>query len=110
MGWEYHNRKRTVYGTWADQKKRERIGIRVTNAERELIQGRAYARSQSMTEYIMNLIHADLHGPTWPTEPVSGACTPTVLYPQAPVDKRRLGAVKGPRRPCAALDSGNVYN
>lgn len=103
MGWEYHDRRRTPRGNWADQHKRHRISIRVTFVDLEIIRGRAYARQMSITDYIMHLVYADRQEQR--TEPVSGASTPTVLYPQGIVDRCNGRAVKGPVRPCAALDS-----
>lgn len=70
MGWEYHDRKRNSDGTWSQENKSRRIGIRVDDMTLGLIRGRAYARGQSMTGYILDLVRRDQLG-------VSRACTPT---------------------------------
>ena len=75
MGWEYHNRQRKEDGTWRDRRKAARISVRVSFMERELIRGRAYARSMSVSEYILFLVEQDRHRAA---EPVSCECVPTV--------------------------------
>ena len=59
MGWEYHNRKRTPHGTWARTDRTERLQIRCTHLERELIRSRAYARQMDMSEYMLSLVQRD---------------------------------------------------
>lgn len=59
MGWEYHNRQRTPRGTWARSDRTERMQIRCTPLEREMIRGRAYARHMDMTEYLLSLVQRD---------------------------------------------------
>jgi len=91
MGWEYHNRKRTERGTWADQRKLYRISVRLTNEQLQLIRGRSMARYKSMSEYIMDLIEADLmHGRSPEDTSTPGSCTPTERYPQLSRAAQRL--------------------
>ena len=102
LGWEYHNRKRTERGTWADQSKHYRISVRLSNIQLQLIRGRAYARSMSMSEYIMSLIDADLMpGRSSQDTPTPGSCTPTVSYPQ--LSRGRNGLAQ-------PLTAGTQYN
>lgn len=59
MGWEWHNRKRTSHGTWARSDRTERMQLRCTPMERELIRGRAYARKMDMSAYLLDLVKRD---------------------------------------------------
>lgn len=61
MGWEYHNRKRTKKGTWAEQDRVNMMTIRCTPIEYETIRGRAYARHMSISEYMRDLVQRDLY-------------------------------------------------
>lgn len=81
MGWEYHDRKRTYHGVWADQKKRHRIVVRVSYMDLELTRARAYARNMSISDYVLSLIRADRRTETTSggREPVSGLCVPAVV-------------------------------
>lgn len=80
MGWEYHDRKRTYHGVWADECKRHRVVVRVSYMDQELIRARAYARNMCISQYILSLVHADRHAqrPAGGPEPVSGRCVPSV--------------------------------
>lgn len=70
MGWEYHDRKRNEDGTFRADGRGRRIGIRVDDMTLGLIRGRAYARGQSMTAYLLDLVRRD-------HMPVSRGCAPT---------------------------------
>lgn len=80
MGWEFHDRKRTYHGVWADQKKRHRVVVRVSFMDLELIRARAYAKNMCISQYIISLVHADRHAQRPPegAGPVSGRCVPSV--------------------------------
>ncbi len=60
MGWEWHNRQRTTHGTWARSERTERLQLRCTPLQRELIRGRAYARHMDMSEYLLDLVNRDM--------------------------------------------------
>lgn len=60
MGWEYHNRERDERGRWARHGKNDRLQVRCTAKQYEQIRGRAYARKQSISEYVLELIQLDM--------------------------------------------------
>lgn len=60
MGWEYHNRARDARGRWERCDKVERLQIRCTTKQYEQIRGRAYARRQSISEYMLDLVRRDM--------------------------------------------------
>lgn len=69
MGWEFHNRKRKADGTFDSRRCSRRISIRIDDLTLGMIRARAYARGQSMTGYLIDLVNRD--------HQVSGNCTPT---------------------------------
>ena len=60
MGWEYHNRHRSSKGRFMPLQKTERIQLRCTARQRDLIAGRAAARFLTMSEYLLDLVQRDL--------------------------------------------------
>lgn len=68
MGWEYHDRKRKADGRFSATERTRRVGFRVDDITLGIMRGRAYARRQSVTQYLIDLVHADK---------VSGKCAPT---------------------------------
>lgn len=88
MGWEYHNRERDERGRWARSGKNDRLQVRCTDKQYEQIRGRAYARQQSISEYVLELIQLDMlraflieHPPTVKTLCASGSPSEAVEAP-----------------------------
>ena len=59
MGWEWHNRKRTRKGTWAEQGKTEQLHIRCTLREKELLRATANSAQMDVSEYVLRLVEED---------------------------------------------------
>lgn len=78
MGWEWHNRQRTSKGTWARMERTERMQLRCTPLERELIRGRAYACQMDMSEYLLSLVQRDVIRERYDLPENGDSCEPTV--------------------------------
>lgn len=113
MAWEYHERKRTPRGTWEDERKTERLMIRISYADYELIRGRAYARGMSMSAYILQLIRADLDAMRAAAAPdgVSGGCAAAAAISTAYPQRKGAGGLSRGRGGLAQpLTAGTRYN